>query len=125
MKNKFYSFTLLAFIFIITNNGFAQKLKIEIFNKTEFDLDSVEINDIYIGSIKKDSSLLIVNLEELKIQDGLPFGLPYGIIRDKKRYGGFFGFCGTGLTTVNKGKFKFDIIIREREGAYILYWEKH
>lgn len=59
MKTKVVLFLLCAIF--LQQNGFAQKLTIELFNKTGFDLDSVSLNKVYCGKIKKDSSLKVLN----------------------------------------------------------------
>lgn len=106
-------------------NCFGQKLAIEIYNKTGFDLDSVSIMNKYVGAIKKDSSTEILNFNELAIQDGEPFGFPHGTIKGKKKSDTKLGLCGTGTYNVTEGQFKFDITLSERVDGYFLFWNTH
>ena len=58
MKTKVVLFLLFA---IFSKNGFTQKLTIELFNKTGLDLDSVTLNKVYCGTIKKIHPLKFLN----------------------------------------------------------------
>jgi len=104
---------------------FGQNLKIELFNKTGFDLDSVLIGDKYVGSIKKDASIIITDCNELTMQDGLPYGLPHGTVKGRKRDRRSLVFCGTGCKNVSTGQYKFDITLNETENGYTLSWHRH
>jgi len=121
MQLKYLKYLLI----LVPLNCFGQKLKIEIFNKTGFDLDSIKVQGKYIGSIKKNSSIVLSDFMKFKIQDGLPFGFPYGVIVGEKTYKGFYGLCGTGMKTVKRGKFRFNLICKERETGKELLWDEH
>ena len=82
-------------------------LKVEVFNRTGFDLDSVSIEDKYVGIIKKSASVVVTDLKELEMQDNLPFGL------------------ATGVHAVSEGNYTFDITLHEGEEGYRLYWGIH
>lgn len=110
---------------VFYNADYAQNLKIEIFNKTSYDIDSLVIDDIYVGSIKKGQKFLVLECKEITIQDRLPYGFPDGVIKNKKRTTELFGLCGTGRTSVTTGHFKFDITVTENENGYRLFWDYH
>jgi len=59
------------------------------------------------------------------MQDGLPYGLPDGTIKKKKRNTELLGLCGTGRTAVSNGNFKFNITVTENEFGYRLFWDYH
>ena len=119
------SIFIIILLFFHFENSFAQKLSVEIFNKTGYDLDSILINNgIYIGSIKIDSSIIIKNIEFIQIQDELPFTKPIATIKNKKR-GAPFGYCGTGVKYIKTGSYKFDILIEDFDTGYHLMWRKH
>lgn len=33
--------------------------------------------------------------------------------------------CGTGVKEINRGKYQFDIAIKEDSSSYLLYWKQH
>ncbi len=103
---------------------FFQNLKIEIFNRTNYDIDSLNIADNFFH-IKKGTSLFIENCKSISIQAGLPFGLPEAKIKGKNRDDSRWDFCGTGVKKIKRGKYKFDIMIMEDGSSYTLYWEQH
>lgn len=57
MKTKVVLFLLCAIFF---HYGNAQKVTIELFNKTGLDLDSVTLKKVYCGKIENDSSLKVL-----------------------------------------------------------------
>jgi hypothetical protein len=64
-------------------NCFSQDLKIELINKTAFEIDSIAICKQYIGLLKKDSSI-IVESNGIALRDGRIDGLNQGYIKGKK-----------------------------------------
>ncbi len=119
--------TLLFFFFLlsVSQMSFGQHLKIELFNKTGYDLDSVSIGNEGFVKIKKDSSVVIRNCKEIAMMGGLPIGTANGKIYEKKRDARFIGICGTGNKRVRKGYFKFDIIMVDGENGYRLFYQSH
>ncbi len=117
--------TLIFFLLIGFKSGFSQHLKIELFNKTGYDLDSVSMGNEGFEKIKKDSSAVIHNCKELSIMGGLPIGTANGKIHEKKCDRRFVGICGTGNKTVRKGHFQFDIIMVDGENGYRLFYRSH
>ena len=61
-----------------------QDLQIAIFNKTGYDLDSVSFGLVYVGIIKKDSTVFRAGIEVITMQGGVPLHRPIGIIEGKK-----------------------------------------
>lgn len=121
MKN----FTLLFFLVMCSKFSFGQHLKIELFNKTGYDLDSVSIGNEGFVKIKKDSSAFIRGCKELSMMGGLPIGTANGRIYSKKRDARFIGICGTGNKRVHKGYLKFDIVVVDGENGYRLFYQSH
>ena len=112
-------------IFFLSSDCFCQTVKVELFNRTHFDLDSVKIDNYYVGFIKKDSSIIIQKLTSIVMEDILPFWPPCGIIKEKNRSVKLVGLCGTGKRDETMGEYKFDIIYREDDDGYRLLWDKH
>ena len=109
---------LVCFIF------FFQNLKIEVFNKTNYDIDSLNIGNRFFH-IKKGSSLLIDNCKSISMQAGLPFLLPEAKIKRKNDGTIHWDLCGTGVKEIKRGKYKFDIAISEDSSSYLLFWKEH
>lgn len=124
MKQYIIYFFLLLFYY--NSNG--QDLKIELFNKSGYDLDSVYFKRNYIGQIKKDSSILILNCEKMILEDNLPSFSPHGVIKNKKKCEpkSSEGIeCGTRIRPeeINQGHYKFNINVIETNFCYRLYWK--
>jgi len=103
---------------------FPQDLKIEIFNKTNYDIDSLSFGNSFYP-IKKGTSVFIKNCSTISIQSGLPFGIPEAKIK-RKNDGVFkWDLCGTGISEITRGHYKFDIAITEDSNSFILYWKEH
>jgi hypothetical protein len=119
--------TILLFFFLLMGSkfSFGQHLKIELFNKTGYDLDSVSIGNEGFVKIKKDSSVVIHGCKDLSMMGGLPIGNANGKIYEKKRDTRFLGICGTGNKRVRKGHFQFDIIMVDGENGYRLFYQTH
>ena len=103
---------------------FTSDLKIVVFNKTNFDIDSLNIGGKFY-KIKKHKTLVIKDCEKLFIQDNLPFGSPEGIIKNMKRDTMTNFLCGTGVEEMKKGKYKFNIEALVENDYYLLYWTEH
>ena len=116
---------LLFFVLSVSKISFGQHLKIELFNKTGYNLDSVSIGTEGIVKIKKDSSAVIHGCKDLSMMGGLPIGNANGKIYEKKRDTRFIGICGTGNKSVHKGHFQFDIIMVDSENGYRLFYQSH
>ena len=103
---------------------FFPTLKIGVFNKTNYNIDSLKIGDKFFN-LKKGDSIFIDNCNSISIQSGLPFGLPEAKIIGKIKDTFPILFCGTGVKEIKKGLHKFDVIMSENENIYRLYWQRH
>lgn len=121
MKKTILLLTLL--FFLINCNG--QELKIQIFNKTGFDVDSIYIGDKVINQIKCNDSIWVLDCKSLVIQDGVAWSYAGGNIKSKTRDKKPPGHCGTGIKTVNSGNYFFDLILIEGENRFRIYYENH
>ena len=119
--------TTLLFFFLLSVSqiSLGQHLKIELFNKTGYDLDSVSIGNEGYVKIKKDSSVVIHSCKELAMMGNLPVGTANGKIYEKKRDVRFIGICGTGNKRVHKGHFQFDVIMVDSDNGYRLFYQTH
>lgn len=103
---------------------FFQNLKIIVFNKAGYDIDSLKLDNKFFH-ISKGDSLIIDNCNSLSMQNDLPFGLPQASIRGKNKYTFKLFFCGTGVEKIKNRVCKFDITISEDSNFYKLYWQAH
>jgi hypothetical protein len=112
--------------FLLSQNIYGQKLSIKVYNKTGYNLDSVAVEKVYVGLIKADSSVTVLNCKEFYSQDGTPFNSVIWIIKEKKepRLKHMIG-CATGVRTFTEGKYEFDIILIESKEGYRLIWRTH
>lgn len=102
---------------------FSSRVQIEIYNKTGFDIDSLNIEGKFYKIPKQKS--LVINCKKLTIQDNLPFGSPKGILKKMPRDTMPEFLCGTGVEEIRSGKYKFDIKALIGTDYYTLNWVKH
>ena len=102
---------------------FSSRVQIEVFNKTDFDIDSLNIDDKFYKIPKQKS--LVINCKKLTIQDNLPFGSPKGIIQNMPRDTMPEFLCGTEVGDIRSGKYKFDIKAFIGKDYYTLNWTEH
>ncbi len=131
MKKKL----ILSLFVILFMNCSAQFLRIKVYNKTGYLLDSLYLGDIYVGKLQNDSTYTISNLKSVQLLNGFPSMLaPWGSIRmnnwAKKGYhwlkGGVYSpVCNTGTTEITSGAYEFDIKIIELPEGLKLAWEMH
>ena len=106
------------FIFFFNN------LQIEVYNRTNYDIDSLKIDNKFFN-IKKGNSLLIDNCKSISMQAGLPFGLPQANIKGLSKDTFPIFLCGTGVKKIKNGQYQYDITISEYNNFFRLYWQKH
>lgn len=105
----------MCFIFIANfSNG--QDLKMKFYNKTGFDLDSLSINNTFIGHISKDSVTNYISFDSFVFDSGMADGNLVAIINNKifatpttpktKR-------CGTEMKVIKEGTYSCDIEIKK------------
>jgi hypothetical protein len=114
----FSSFSIFGYFYF-----FYPKVEIVVYNKTGFDIDSLNIEGEFY-KIAKNKSLVIKN-KKISIQDNLPSEIPRGIIKNMKISNFPILLCGEGISEIRKGKFKFDLKILTEKNEYFLYWKKH
>jgi hypothetical protein len=113
---------IIVFGFLLNQNSFGQNLKIELTNKTGFDIDSVAIGSKYVGLLKKNTSI-IVESNRIAMQGGSIMGFPKGSIKGKKRHPQILE-CATGMKSITKGNYSFDIVMNENRTGYQLYYKR-
>jgi len=99
------------------------RIQIEVYNKTDFDIDSLNIDDKFYKIPKQKS--LVINCRKLTIQNNLPFGSPKGILKNMPRDTMPEFLCGTGVEEIRSGKYKFDIKAFIGTDYYMLNWAEH
>jgi hypothetical protein len=114
----------LSVLTIIPSLLFGQNIKLTVFNKTGYNLDSVSFGRFQLGKINKDSCVFLSDIDEIIIQGDVPLHRPFGIIKGKRR---LFNLspCSTKSTKKKSGSYAFDIYIYETKKEYRLYWKKH
>lgn len=115
--------TILCCSIVIYYFFFASRIQIEVFNRTNYDVDSLEIDKVFYKIPKQKS--LVIHCRRLEMQDGLPFGVPNAKIKKMRKAKEFRFFCGTGIDEISSGKYKFDLKILTGDGAYLFYWKEH
>ena len=114
----------LAILMLIPSLTIGQNIQIKVFNKTDYDLDSVSFDHFYLGKITKDSTVFISSINEITMHGDVPLIRPFGIIKGKKRPVNLKE-CGTKSKKKKLGIYAYDILINESENQYLLYWKKH
>lgn len=102
---------------------FSSRVQIEVYNKTGFDIDSLNIDGKFYKIPKQKS--LVINCRKLTIQNNLPFGSPKGFLKNMPRDSMPEFLCGTGVEEIRSGKYKFDIKAFIGTDYYMLNWEEH
>ena len=103
---------------------FSGNVKIQVFNNSEYDIDSLEIDGNFYR-IEKRKSIFIDDCRNLKIQADLPFGKPQGVIKNKLKDTMTYFYCGQGVKTVKSGSYKFDVEAFVDEKYFRLFWKEH
>jgi hypothetical protein len=82
---KIFKYTFyLAILLLIPTFSIAQNIKITVFNKTVYNLDSVSFDHFYLGKISRDSTVFISSINEITMHGDVPLLRPFGIIKGKK-----------------------------------------
>ena len=121
---KFKFIFQLTILILIPSLTIGQNIHIKVFNKTDYDLDSVSFGHFYLGKISKDSTVFISGISEITMHGDVPLLRPFGIIKGKKRPVNLKE-CGTKSKKKKSGIYAYDILINESENQYLLYWKKH
>jgi hypothetical protein len=97
----------------------AQKLTIEVFNKTGMDLDSVYFDKQYIGFLPNDSSAVLKNYKEFKASGSWPL-MKIRAINNKGSKSHNLTECGTKAIAIKTGRHRIDIKVANPEFENIL-----
>ena len=120
MKTKnTLSFLILLLLIVNGKNLYAQKLTIEVFNKTGMDLDSVQLDKQYIGYLPKDSSAVLKNYKEFKASGSWPL-MKIRAVDDKGNQSQNLTECGTKAKVIKDGRHRIDIKVANPEFGNIL-----
>ena len=116
---KTLSFLIFLLLIVSGKNLNAQKLTIEVFNKTGMDLDSVYFDKQYIGYLPKDSSAVLKNYKEFKASGNWPL-MKIRAIDNKGNKSYNLTECGTKAIAIKKGRHRIDIKVANPEFGNIL-----
>jgi hypothetical protein len=100
--------------------SFSSRVQIEVYNKTDFDIDSLNIDGKFYKMQKRKS--LVIKCKKVSIQDNLPFGPPQGEIKNMQPDTITYFLCGTGVEIIRSGKYKFNIEAVIVKDYYSLHW---
>lgn len=120
MKTKnTLSFLILLLLIVNGKNLNAQKLTIEVFNKTGMDLDSVYFDKQYIGYLPKDSSAVLRKYKEFKASGSWPL-MKIRAVDHKGNKSHNLTECGTKAKVIKDGRHRIDIKVANSEFGNIL-----
>ena len=111
-----------------------QSLKITVYNPTHYDIDSVHVDSIFVGSIKKKDSAVVLNCTKLKMQDDIPCSLTRAAVKNKIKFQDQKGsqvISKEKPVIVTSGDYKFDLFVDENNiffngrDMYRVTWKKH
>jgi hypothetical protein len=116
---KTLSFLIFLLLIVSGKNLNAQKLTIEVFNKTGMDIDSLYFDKQYIGYLPKDSSAVLKNYKEFKASGSWPL-MKIRAIDDKGNKSHNLTECGTKAIAIKKGRHRIDIKVANPKFSNIL-----
>jgi hypothetical protein len=104
-----------------------QSLRIILYNKTGFTVDSLYIDNTRVGAIPKGDSIVVTNCKRLTMQGEDLMGGCEGIIKGKTPHteSGNTLRCATGVHSETSGTYRFDIDLLEYNDGYRLVWGRH
>lgn len=94
----------------VSSDAFSQKISVEMYNKTGLTLDSVQLENIYLGCILNDSSVTVHNLKEVQLSGSRP-QLRISAIDISGAPLKNLATCGTKASGLKEGHYKFDIML--------------
>ncbi len=109
---------------VFSFDAHGQKIKIHIYNKTGYDLDSVVWDGNYLGHIQKDSAFVFTGIDEFITQSMVPFVVPSALVNGRNTVLQK-AKCSTKTKVVKSGVFYFDLLLWEGERGLRLYWQGH
>lgn len=102
----------------------SQSLKVQVFNKTGYDLNAVSFGPDALGSILKDSAVVMDSIAELILQGDVPLFRPYGILAGRELPAPPKP-CSTHARKVQSGNYVWDIRMYASDNGWRLYWQQH
>ena len=127
IKNKNVMLKVVLYIaisLVLPSWSLGQNIKVIVFNKTGYALDSVSFHQNYLGNIPKDSAVVLSNLNDIVLLGDVPVPRPVGCLDGQNRPLNLLE-CGTKSKKKKEGVFMFDLLIYETGNEYRLYWRKH
>ncbi|NBA73986.1 hypothetical protein GOQ04_00390 [Emticicia sp. ODNR4P] len=112
--------TLFLYLFEETNNW----PEIIVYNKTGYQLDSLEFEEHYF-QLQPNDSIIIKNCKSFSMQDDLPFGFPQAKIKGISVKKPPFFICGAGISKILHGTYQYDIILIKNVDFPFLIWQNH
>lgn len=91
----------------------AQSVKIRFYNKTEYQIDSLNVNGVFLGTILPNSSSKLMEFQSFPFDGGYPDATATALINRIKVATPHFPRCGILLYSVKKGTYEFDIMVPE------------
>jgi hypothetical protein len=98
---------------------YSQNLTVELFNNTGMDLDSVQLDSLFIGKLPSDSMVLVENCSEFKAVGSWPL-MRIRAVDDKGNKKHNLSECGTKATAIKTGRHRIDIKVANPEFGNIL-----
>jgi len=98
---------------------YSQSLTVELFNNTGMDLDSVQLDSLFIGKLPSDSSAVLKNYKEFKASGSWPL-MKIWAVDDKGNKSHNLTECGTKAKVIKDGRHRIDIKVANPEFGNIL-----
>lgn len=117
--NKTLSFLILLLLIVNGKRLHTQKLAIEVFNKTGMDLDSVQLDSLFIGKLPNDSMVLVQNCSAFKASGSWPL-MRIRAVDAKGNKSHNLAECGTKARVIKDGRHRIDIKVANPEVGNIL-----
>lgn len=99
---------------------FCQSLTIELKNSTGVDLDSIILENLFIGQLPNDSSILITQFTQFKSSGPRPLMKISALDTSGVRLKSLLT-CGTKAVLCTEGMYYFDIVLSNKESDNRLY----
>ena len=109
---------------LLTHYSYSQKLKLILYNKSGYTIDSLYIENYLVGTLAKGDSVTIKNCKELILQGELPLNRLQGKINGNAYVKNLIK-CGTKSKKIRSGQFKFEVHCTETNEGFKLYWKKY
>jgi hypothetical protein len=96
--------------------AWGQNVKVQLCNKTGFQIDSLIVNKVLIGSLEPSACSKTIFYTDFHFDSGHPNPVMTAFVNGIKTTSQH-GRCGTELNTVKKGEWVFDVTIVSNAGA--------